>query len=150
MSIQGFALRHMIRGEQMATTVGQYCIKVSDLDRSVHFYVDLLGLKVQGRTEIPNVNEVHLAADSGGGRLQLAKFAETMSPQPLDHGNALWKTYINVDDCQATWQRVVDAGYTSVMDPERLERWPVIVAFVYDPDGYLIELIQHDGPRPGE
>ena len=53
-------------------------------------------------------------------------------------------------DCQATWQRVVDAGYTSVMDPERLERWPVIVAFVYDPDGYLIELIQHDGPRPGE
>jgi lactoylglutathione lyase len=133
----------------MATTVGQYCIKVSDLEKSVDFYVNLLGLKEQGRTEIPNVQEVHVAADVGGGRLQLAKFAETMSPQPIDHGNALWKTYVNVDDCQATWQKVVDAGYQSVMDPERLERWPVIVAFVMDPDGYLVELVQHDGTPPG-
>lgn len=133
----------------MPTTVGQYCIRVTDLERSVHFYTEIIGLKEQGRTEIPNVNEVHLAADQGGGRMQLAKFAETMAPQPLDHGNALWKIYFNVDDCQATWQKAMDAGYTSVMAPERLERWPVVVAFLYDPDGYLVELVQHDGTPPG-
>ncbi len=56
----------------MATTVGQYCIYVSDLERSVQFYEDIIGLKVQSRTEIPGINEAVLAADSGGGRLQLA------------------------------------------------------------------------------
>ena len=33
---------------------------------------------------------------------------------------------------------------------QRLERWPVFVGFVLDPDCYLIEIIQHDGKRPGE
>jgi len=134
----------------MASSVGQYCIAVSDLERSVRFYTEIMGLVEQGRTEIPNVNEVHLAGETGGGRLQLAKFAETFRPGEIDHGFALWKIYINVDDAQATWARAVAAGYKSVMEPERLERWPVVVGFVLDPDGYLIEIIQHDGPRPGE
>jgi len=86
----------------MGSTVGQFCIAVSDLERSVHFYTEIMGLQEQGRTEIPNVNEVHLAGPEGGGRIQLAKFAETMRPQPIDHGHALWKIYINVDDCAAT------------------------------------------------
>ena len=134
----------------MASSVGQFCIAVSDLERSVRFYTEVMGLEEQGRTEIPNVNEVHLAGKSGGGRLQLAKFAETIRPGAIDHGFALWKIYINVDDATATWQKAVDAGYKSVMKPERLERWPVFVGFVLDPDGYLIEIIQHDGKRPGD
>ena len=138
------------REDPMASSVGQYCIAVSDLERSVRFYTEIMGLVEQGRTEIPNVNEVHLAGETGGGRLQLAKFAETIRPGRIDHGFALWKIYINVDDAQATWARAVAAGYKSVMEPERLERWPVVVGFVLDPDGYLIEVIQHDGPRPGE
>ncbi len=134
----------------MPTSVGQYCIAVEDLERSVVFYRDVIGLAEQGRTEIPNVLEAVMAADHGGGRLQLAEFAKTLKPQPIDHGNALWKIYMNVDDCQATWQKAVDAGSESVMAPERLDRWPVVVAFVLDPDGYLIELIQHDGTPPGQ
>ena len=134
----------------MASSVGQFCIAVSDLERSVRFYTEIMGLEEQGRTEIPNVNEVHLAGKAGGGRLQLAKFAETIRPGSIDHGFALWKIYINVDDANATWQKAVDAGCKSVMVPARLDRWPVIVGFVLDPDGYLIEIIQHDGKRPGE
>jgi lactoylglutathione lyase len=124
----------------MATTVGQYCIWVADLERSVRFYEDIIGLKVQSRTEIPGVREAVLAADVGGGRLQLAHRWE--EPEPVDHGNALWKIYMNVDDCVATHQRAVDAGFTSTMTPERLERWPVIVGFIEDPDGYSVELVQ--------
>ena len=134
----------------MASSVGQFCIAVEDLERSVRFYTEIMGLEEQGRTEIPSVNEVHLAGQEGGGRLQLAKFAETMRPGPSDPGVALWKIYITVDEAQATWKTAVDAGFKSVMEPERLDRWPVVVGFVLDPDGYLIEIIQHDGPRPGE
>jgi len=133
----------------MGSTVGQFCIQVSDLEESVRFYTEIIGLTEQGRTEIPNVNEVHLAGSEGGGRIQLAKFSPNLNPQPMDHGRALWKIYMNVDNCQETWQKAVDAGYTSTMSPERLDRWPVIVAFVLDPDGYLIEIIEHEGTRPG-
>ncbi len=125
----------------MATTVGQYCINVTDLERSVRFYEDIVGLKVQTRTQIPNVNEVVLAADAGGGRLQLAQHLDGAGQ--IDHGSALWKIYMNVDDCAEVHQRAVDAGFESTMAPERLDRWPVTVAFIVDPDGYCIELIQY-------
>ena len=128
----------------MATTVGQYCIYVSDIERSIRFYTELIGLELQGRTEIDDVHEAHLAAEEGGGRLQLAE--RYVGGRPIDHGFALWKTYMKVDDCVATHDRVVAAGYESTMPPTRLDRWPVTVAFVNDPDGYSIELIQyHDG-----
>lgn len=145
----GQAHGRLDKGDDVGSTVGQFCIMVSDLEESVRFYTEIMGLQEQGRTEIPNVNEVHLAGPEGGGRLQLAKFNPTMTPQPIDHGRALWKIYINVDDAKGTWKKAVDAGYTSHMEPERLERWPVIVGFVSDPDGYLIEIIEHEGPRPG-
>ena len=124
----------------MATTVGQYCIYVSDIEKSERFYTDIIGLKVQSRTEIPDVHEIVLAADVGGGRLQLAE--RYNNGQAIDHGFALWKIYMNVDDCVATHARAVEAGYTSTMEPERLDRWPVIVGFILDPDGYSIELVQ--------
>ena len=135
----------------MGSTVGQFCIAVNDLEESVRFYTEIMGLVEHGRTEIPNVNEVHLAGAEGehGGRLQLAKFNPTMTPQPIDHGRALWKIYIYVDDAVATWEKAVSAGYESHMKPERLERWPVIVGFISDPDGYRIEIIESEGPRPG-
>ncbi len=124
----------------MATTVGQYCIYVADIERSERFYTEIIGLKVQSRTEIPDVHEIVLAADNGGGRLQLAQ--RYVDGKPVDHGFALWKIYMNVDDCVATHKKAVDAGYTSTMEPARLDRWPVTVGFINDPDGYRIELIQ--------
>ena len=128
----------------MATTVGQYCIYVSDIERSIGFYTDIIGLKLQGRTEIDDVHEAHLAADEGGGRLQLAE--RYNDGQPIDHGFALWKTYMRVDDCAATHQKAVDAATSRRWSRSGLDRWPVTVAFINDPDGYSIELIQyHDG-----
>ena len=124
----------------MATTVGQYCIYVADIERSERFYTEIIGLKVQSRTEIPDVHEIVLAADQGGGRLQLAE--RYNDGQPVDHGFALWKIYMNVDDCIDVHRRAVAAGYTSTMEPQRLERWPVTIGFILDPDGYSIELLQ--------
>ena len=132
----------------MATTVGQYCINVTDLERSERFYEDIIGLKVQSRTQIPNVNQVVLAADVGGGRLQLAQWLDRSGP--IDHGTALWKIYMNVDDCVAVHDRAVAAGYTSTRAPQRLDRWPVTMAFILDPDGYSVELVQtHQDNRTG-
>ncbi len=131
----------------MASTVGQYCIYVSDIKRSEIFYTEVLGLKVQSRTEIEDVHEIVLAADQGGGRLQLAE--RYNNGGQIDHGFALWKFYVNVDNCAQTHQKAVEFGCESTMEPARLDRWPVIVGFVNDPDGYNIELIEYvDGASP--
>jgi lactoylglutathione lyase len=125
----------------MASKVGQYCIYVADIERSERFYTEVIGLKVQSRTEIEDVHEVVLAADEGGGRLQLSE--RYNNGQPVDHGFALWKTYMIVDDAADVYAKAMAWGCESVLEPTQLDRWPVTVAFILDPDGYTIELLQH-------
>lgn len=126
----------------MPTTVTQYCINVSDLDRSIRFYEDVTGLSVRMRIEGDGVTEVLLGGD-GGGQLQLAHHAG--HDGPIEHGNALWKIYFTVDDVHDVCQRVLEGGGSVEEPPQRLERWPATIAFVRDPDGFLIELLQvHD------
>ena len=124
----------------MPSSVGQYCIYVSDIEHSERFYTEIIGLKVQSRTEIDDVHEIVLAADDGGGRLQLAE--RYNGGQPIDHGFALWKIYFNVDDCQAVYDKAMAWGCESQLEPTKLDRWPVIAAFFFDPDGYLVEVLQ--------
>jgi lactoylglutathione lyase len=131
----------------MENSLGQYCVYVSDLDRSVAFWERVIGIPVQSRTEIPGVKEVVLQAEIGGSRIQLAQ--RLADPGPIDMGSAMWKLYVDTDDCRALYDKVLAAGCESVSEPEQLDRWPVTVAFVKDPDGYLIELLQnHEGRRP--
>jgi len=123
----------------MKTSLDQFCINVSDLERSVRFYEQALGLTVTHRIEMPNVSEVVLAGD-GGGRIQLARQHEHRGP--IDHGSALWKFYLNTDDCAGLYERAIAAGADAGAPPMRLEQWPVTVAFIRDPDGYHIELVE--------
>ena len=126
----------------MKTSIDQYCINVSDLERSVHFYEKVLGLEVTHRIEVPNVSEVVLAGASGN-RIQLAYHHDHEGP--IQHGNAFWKLYLDTDDCEGLYQRAVDAGCESISPPTRLEEWPVTAAFIQDPDGYQVEILQHHG-----
>jgi len=128
--------------------LGQFCINVTDLERSIAFWEDVIGIPVQSRTEIPGVLEAVLQAPEGGSRMQLAQWLDRDGP--IDMGSAMWKLYVNTDDCQAVYTRALAAGCTSISAPERLDRWPVTVAFVEDLDGYLLELIEyHEGTREG-
>ena len=131
----------------MENSLGQYCIYVSDMTRALEFWEGVVGLPVSSRTEIPGVQEVVLQADVGGSRIQLAQKLDDDSP--MDMGNAMWKLYVDTDDCRAVYDKAIAAGCESVMEPSQLDRWPVTVAFVKDFDGYLIEFVQnHEGKRP--
>jgi lactoylglutathione lyase len=131
----------------MENSLGQYCINVSDIDRAVEFWEGVVGIPVQSRTDIPNVKEVVLQAEVGGSRIQLAQHLDRSDP--VDMGTAMWKLYVDTDDCQALYDKAIAAGCESVSAPQQLDRWPVTVAFIKDFDGYLIEFVQnHEGRRP--
>lgn len=132
----------------MVSILGQFCINVTDIERSIEFWRDVIGIPLVGRTEIPTAREAVFMSPHGGSRLQLAQQLDQEGP--IDMGTAMWKMYVNTDDCQALYDRAVAAGCESVSEPARLDRWPVTVAFVKDPDGYLLELIEyHEGTQPG-
>ena len=132
----------------MTQILGQFCINVRDIDRALEFWEGVCELELQHRTEIPGVLEAVLQSPHGGSRMQLAQHLERA--EPIDMGTAMWKLYVNPSDCQAVYDRAIAAGCESVTEPTTLDRWPVIVAFVKDFDGYLVEFVEHkEGTREG-
>jgi lactoylglutathione lyase len=123
----------------MTTALGQYCLNVVELERSVAFY-EALGLDCTSRTEIPQAFEAIVERPGYGSKLQLAQQKE--QTLPLELGTAFWKLYVNTDDVDALFAAAVAAGAPVESAPERMERWPVTVAFLRDLDGYLVELVQ--------
>lgn len=130
----------------MGAVLGQYCIYVSDLEESIEFWDKVVGIPLVRRTDIPGVKEAVLQAPAGGSRLQLAERLD--DDDPIDMGNALWKLYVVTDDCAGLYERALEAGCTSVTAPMRPEQFPVLMAYVTDRDGYLLELVEYEGAPP--
>ena len=63
---------------------------------------------MQSRTEIPTAKEVVLQAEVGGSRIQLAQQLD--QDGPIDMGTAVWKLYVDTDDCQAVYDTGDRAG----------------------------------------
>ena len=132
--------------ETDAPWLGQYCLNVTDIERTIGFY-ELLGLTCTSRTEIPHAHEAILEHPGRGGKLQLAQQVDQDGPVEM---GSMWKLYVNTDDCQALYDRTIAAGCESMSEPVRMDRWPVTVAFVKNSDGYLVELVEyHEGTNPG-
>ena len=121
-----------------APWLGQYCLNVTDIERTVGFY-EMLGLECTSRTEIAHALEAIVEQPGRGSKVQLAQQRDQDGPVRM---GSMWKLYVNTDDCVGLHQRAVEAGHASVMAPMRLDRWPVTIAFVADPDGYQVELVQ--------
>ena len=99
----------------MGNSLGQYCLNVSDLERSVTFYTEVLGLELHSRTQIPGTNEAVVWGRGQGSALQLAEHDEKtapidQSPEGIKKVGALWKLYLSTDDVQGLHAKAVAAG----------------------------------------
>jgi lactoylglutathione lyase len=74
-----------------------------------------------------------------GGKLQLAQHRDGDGTIAM---GSLWKLYVDTDDCRGLHDAAVAAGHRSILAPMALDRWPVTIAFVADPDGYSVELVE--------
>ena len=120
-------------------SIGNVAINVSDLERSERFYVDGLGLQVLTQIDTPEVREVIVGTPGEGSQLMLAKHTP---PAHLSEPSGIWKIFFFTDDADALYARVLTAGAEAVDAPKFLEQFSVTIAFVKDPDGYLLELGQ--------
>jgi lactoylglutathione lyase len=118
-------------------------VRVTDIDASLRFYCDGLGLREVRRNDYPQgrFTLVFLAApDDESAQVELTYNWE---PQEYGIGRAFGHLAYEVEDIYATCQRLQDMGVT-INRPPRDGR----MAFVRSPDNISIELLQQGGARP--
>ncbi|CZF77788.1 Lactoylglutathione lyase [Grimontia celer] len=125
-------------------------IRVGDLDRSIAFYTDVMGMQLLRKSENEQY-EYTLAFVGYGDESQGAVIELTYNwgTSEYEHGSAFGHIAIGVDDIYATCDKLREAGANITREPGPVKGGTTEIAFVEDPDGYKIELIQNKNASAG-
>ena len=118
-------------------------LRVGDLQRSIDFYTTVLGMKLLRTTDRPE-QKYTLAFVGYGSNPEHAELELTYNygVDKYDLGTAYGHLAISVDDVHAACDRIRVSGGTITREPGPVKGGTTMIAFVQDPDGYKIELIQ--------
>jgi lactoylglutathione lyase len=121
-------------------------VRTSNMERSIEFYTNLLGLNVVSRTELAQSNaEIALLQDPQelGTKLELTCYRNQKRFIQAEYEDRLFDHLaFEVKDMNKALTAMREAGVTITDEPFRLSPTGNLLAFVEDPDGTLIELIQ--------
>jgi lactoylglutathione lyase len=124
-------------------------IRVGDLERSLAFYIGLLGMRLLRRSDHPEgrftLAFVGYGPESEGAVLELTHNWDTPA---YEVGSGFGHLAVEVEDAYATCADLKARGANVVREPGPMKHGTTVIAFLQDPDGYRIELIQR-GTRRG-
>jgi lactoylglutathione lyase len=118
-------------------------VRVTDLDASIDFYCNKLGLRELSRKEVPQGRYTLAFLAAPGGEDAQVELTFNWDPEAYGEGRNFGHLAYEVDDIYATCQRLLDKGVT-INRPPRDGR----MAFVRSPDNISIELLQKDAALP--
>ena len=119
-------------------------IRVRDLDASLQFYTDLLGMKLLRNRDYPS-GKFTLAFVGYGDESSNTVIELTHNwgqAEPYDLGNAFGHLAVGVPDVYKTCERLAAAGVKIPRPAGPMAHGGSVIAFIEDPDGYRIELVQ--------
>ncbi len=119
-------------------------IRVLDLEKSIDFYTRLLGMTLLRRKDYPT-GEFTLVFVGYGGEDDNAVIELTHNwkqTEPYAIGTGFGHLAIGVEDIHATCNRLAADGVKIPRPPGPMKHGGSVIAFIEDPDGYKIELIQ--------
>jgi lactoylglutathione lyase len=121
-------------------------LRVGDLQRSVDFYTKVLGMKLLRTTDRPE-QKYSLAFVGYGSNPEHAELELTYNygVAQYEMGTAFGHIAIGVADAYAACERIRAAGGNVTREAGPVKGGNTVIAFVTDPDGYKIELIQRSG-----
>ena len=127
----------------MGTRLLHTMIRVNDLDESLRFYCDALGMRLLRRHDFP------------GGRFTLAfvgydtedksaviELTYNWDTHRYDPGTGFGHIALGTDDIYKTCDQLRAKGVKVVREPGPMQHGSTVIAFIEDPNGYRIELIQ--------
>jgi len=123
------------------------CIRVRDIDASVRFY-EVLGFEKRGKLDFGAAYNIYMGLPGDGDRLELT--VNVGREEPYDLGDGYNHVAVTVEDIDAALEAMASIGVTPekpAYRPGQREDLPRI-AFVADPDGYRVELIDGEFPTP--
>jgi len=116
------------------------CLNVANLDRSIEFYRNQIGLRFVRRREVKqNHAEIAFLEDEDGATLELTHWRDK---KELKEGDNFDHIAFAADDVSATVEALKAHGVVIAMEPYSLEGSTSRIAFIKDPDGNWLELIQ--------
>lgn len=118
-------------------------LRVGNLDRSIAFYTDILGMRLLRRQNYPDgrftLAFVGYCEEESGAVLELTHNWDTST---YEIGNGFGHIALGVDDAYATCNRIKAKGRKVTREAGPMKHGTTVIAFVEDPDGYKIELIE--------
>jgi len=118
-------------------------LRVGDLQRSIDFYTKVLGMKLLRTSENPDYKYT-LAFVGYGNNPDHAELELTYNwgVDKYDMGSAYGHIAISADDIYKTCEQVRAAGGNITREPGPVKGGTTVIAFITDPDGYKVELIE--------
>ena len=118
-------------------------IRVLDLDKSLKFFIDDLGLKEVRRKEVPKgkFTLVFLTTEEGGPEIELTYNWDEKDPYSI--GRSFGHLAFQVEDIYQKCEELQNKGVTILRPPR-----DGYMAFIKSPDGISVELLQKGGPQP--
>jgi len=119
-------------------------LRVGDLERSLSFYTEVLGMRLLRRKDYPDgkftLAFVGYQDESEGAAIELTYNWDTSS---YDLGNGYGHIALEVPDAYKACAEIKARGGKVTREAGPMKHGTTVIAFVEDPDGYKIELIQH-------
>jgi lactoylglutathione lyase len=125
-------------------------LRVGDLDRSIEFYTNVMGMKLLRKNE--NTEYKYTLAFLGYGDESdgaVIELTYNWGVAEYDLGNAYGHIAIGVDDIYATCDAIKAAGGNVTREAGPVKGGSTHIAFIKDPDGYMVELIQNTQASAG-
>jgi lactoylglutathione lyase len=119
-------------------------IRVNNLDETLKFYCDALGMKLLRKHDFPN-GEFTLAFVGYGEERDhtVIELTHNWGTSSYEQGTAFGHLAVAVDDIYGTCATLKGKGVKIVREPGPMKFGGPEIAFIEDPNGYKIELVQH-------
>ena len=120
-------------------------LRVGDLNRSIDFYTNTMGMKLLRPKDNPEYKYTlaYLGYESNPEQAEL-ELTYNYGVSEYEMGTAYGHIALSSDDIVATCNRIREKGGKITREPGPVKGGTTVIAFVEDPDGYKIELIQEN------
>ena len=118
-------------------------LRVNNLEESLKFYCNVLGMKLLRQTDYPG-GEFTLAFVGYGDESDntVLELTYNWNTNKYDLGNAYGHIALGVDDIYSTCREIKAQGGKITREPGPMKHGSTVIAFLEDPNGYKVELIQ--------